>query len=535
MKKNFFYIAALAVITAACTNDSLVTVPVNNGTDEGKMITETITATNGDAPTRAAIADADGAFTWSAGDQVAVHASDGEYHTATLTSGEGTNDAKFTVTYSGTRDAFAVFPASIVSASAANYGQSGASLDVTLPSSYTLDQVSGTTTPCPMIATNTGDSWSFSQLCGLLRLTINQIPADATGLTLDFHGHKVHGDFSIASSVNPGTSTITTTADNTNDKITITDIGDVTSAIINIPLPTGDYTDISITPVGSSTKVSATRHIHRTAGIYNAQRAHAKALTTALVSFQVGASSYAIFAPGNLQATTADLGSNWTWSFANRQYDFVGNATANNKVNGNGTVSANGSVDLFGWSTSATYFGISNAEPFDAYPGDFIDWGINIIGTYEANEWRTPIGGDGSEWTYLISTRANHDAKWGYATVAGVKGLIILPDNFTDPNKNGDSGAFVGNTTSWTSNVYTSGANWNAMEDAGAIFLPAAGYRTNNSVGNVDGHGSYLTSTAQTSQIIYRLELYGIDFESFRPNNTAWRRDGQSVRLLRIL
>ena len=534
MKKNFFYIAALAVITAACTNeDSLVTVPTNNSASEGKMITETITATNGDAngTTRAAIADADGAFTWSAGDQVAVHASDGEYHTATLTSGESTNNAKFTVTYSGTRDAFAVFPASIVSASAANYGQSGASLDVTLPSSYTLAEVSGTKTPCPMIATNTGDSWSFSQLCGLLRLTINQIPTDATGLTVDFHGHKVHGSFSIASPVTPGTSTIATTSDNTNDKITITELGSVTSAIINIPLPTGDYTDISITPVGSSTKVSATRHIHRTAGIYTAQRAHAKALTAALVSFQVGESSYAIFAPGNLQATTADLGNHWTWSFANSQYDFIGNATANNKVNGNKSVSANGTVDLFGWSTSKTYFGIAYTDNNNDYSGDFVDWGTNIIGTYEANDWRTPVGGGGSEWTYLISTRANHDDKWGYATVAGYHGLIILPDNFTDPNKNGGSGAFVGNTTSWTSNVYTSGANWNAMEDAGAIFLPAAGYRYTYLLGAVGELGSYLTSTYYNSQEIYRLDIEG----TFYPNIAANRRDGQSVRLLRIL
>ena len=532
MKKHIIYIAALALMATACTNeDSLVTNPENNGTSEGKMITETITATNGDASTRA---DVDGAtFTWSTGDQIAVHVSDEKYYTATLASGAGTNNATFSVTYPDgkSRDAFAVFPASIVAADAANYGQSGTALDVTLPSSYTLAQVSGTKTPCPMIATNTGDLWSFSQLCGLLRLTINQIPTDATGLTVDFHGHKVHGDFSIASPATPGTSTITTTADNTNDKITITELGSVTSAIINIPLPTGDYTDISITPVGSSTKVSATRHIHRSAGIYTAQRAHAKALTAALVSFQVGASSYAIFAPGNLQATTADLGKNWTWSFANCQYDFVGGATANTKVNGNGSVSANGTVDLFGWSTSATYFGIAYNDNNYAYYGDFVDWGTNIIGTYEANDWRTPIGGVGSEWTYLISTRTNHDVKWGYATVAGYHGLIILPDNFTDPNKNGGSGAFVGNTESWDSNIYTAGANWNAMEDAGAIFLPAAGYRCRNEVGAVGGLGSYLTSTANNAQ-----EMYRIDFEgSFSPNLAANRRDGQSVRLLRIL
>ena len=340
----------------------------------------------------------------------------------------------------------------------------------------------------------------------------------------------MHGSFSIASPVTPGTSTIATTADNTNDQITITGLDNVTSAIINIPLPTGDYTDISITPVGS-TKVSATRHIHRSAGIYTAQRAHAKALTAALVSFQVGASSYAIFAPGNLQATTADKGENWSWSFANCQYDFVGDATANNQVDGNGTVLDNGSVDLFGWSTSASYFGIAYSEYNSDYSGAFIDWGTNIIGTYEANDWRTPVGGDGSEWTYLIYERTNHEAKCGYATVAGYHGLIILPDNFTDPNKNGGSEAFVGNTELWNSNIYTAGADWNAMEDAGAIFLPAAGYRYTYLLGAVGELGSYLTSTAKNSQEMYRIDFEGI----FDPNRAANRRDGQSVRLLRIL
>ena len=174
MKKNIFYMAALAVIAAACSNeDSLVTNPANNGAGDVKMITETISATNGDDATRAAV-DADAKFTWTAGDQIAVHVSDGKYYTTEALAAGGSKCAEFTVNYPDgeSRDAFAVYPASIVSATAANYGQSGSPLDVTLPSSYTLAEVSGTTTPCPMIATNaTGSGWTFKQLCGLLRLT----------------------------------------------------------------------------------------------------------------------------------------------------------------------------------------------------------------------------------------------------------------------------------------------------------------------------------------------------------------------------
>jgi hypothetical protein len=255
MKKNIIYIAALTVIAAACSNeDALVTVPANNGTSEGKMITETITATNGDAngTTRADVA-ADATFKWSADDQIAVHVSDGTYHTATLTSGATTTDAEFTVSYEDTysRNAFAVFPASIVAADAANYGD-GTALDVTLPASYTLAEVSGTTTPCPMIAENSGDSWTFKQLCGLLRLTVNNIPATTKRLEIDFNGKKVCGDFSI-DSPNPGSSTIETSTDAINDKITITKDGtdvELVSVseplVLNIPIPTGTYGNIFV-------------------------------------------------------------------------------------------------------------------------------------------------------------------------------------------------------------------------------------------------------------------------------------------------
>ena len=38
------------------------------------------------------------------------------------------------------------------------------------------------------------------------------------------------------------------------------------------------------------------------------------------------------FAPGNLQATTTDLGESWTWHFAEHQWDYIGNAAANNAI-----------------------------------------------------------------------------------------------------------------------------------------------------------------------------------------------------------
>ena len=80
------------------------------------------------------------------------------------------------------------------------------------------------------------------------------------------------------------------------------------------------------------------------------------------------------FSKGNLQATYG--GSDWTWAFAAHQYDVIGDAVANTAITGSGTVSANGTVDLFGWSTAATYYGINNTKVSGKHPGDFIDWGL---------------------------------------------------------------------------------------------------------------------------------------------------------------
>ena len=66
-----------------------------------------------------------------------------------------------------------------------HYGQGGNPLDVTLPDSYPL-----------------------SQLCGLLRLTVNAIPKETSYLKMDFH-QFVAGIFSIPTPVyGDGTSTI---------------------------------------------------------------------------------------------------------------------------------------------------------------------------------------------------------------------------------------------------------------------------------------------------------------------------------------
>lgn len=268
MKKIFYCIAMLAFVAVACNK---VEINPSQGGDElspveKKMITEIVSGNRGSS-TKATIAD-DASFAWTAGDNIAVHVSNGTSGKYVFTSDTGASGANvddtdpstasFTVVYEDeySRDAFAIYPCSIVAADAPNYGQSGTSLDITLPGSYKLAEVSGTTTPCPMIAINKPDSnWDFYQLCGLLRLTMNGIPPSAKRLEIDFNGNKVCGDFSIDSPT-PGTSAIATTAGDTHDVITIIKDGDdvtlnndawLDGLVLNIPLPVGEYTNITIT------------------------------------------------------------------------------------------------------------------------------------------------------------------------------------------------------------------------------------------------------------------------------------------------
>ena len=257
MKKLFLYIPAMLLLAVSCEKEAINSSDNGNESASGvKMITEIVSGSRGDV-TKATIGNANPTFAWTAGDNVAVHVSHGDSHEYVITSkgaDAAASSAKFEVTYGEgySRDAFALYPSNIVSASAANYGQSSHTLDVTLPGSYTLAQVSGETSPCPMISANeAGSGWHFYQLCGLLRLTVNGIPAAAKRLEIDFNGMQVCGDFSIASPVTPGSSAIASTSDDANDVITITKDGTnvalgAESLVLNFPLPTGTYKKVTV-------------------------------------------------------------------------------------------------------------------------------------------------------------------------------------------------------------------------------------------------------------------------------------------------
>ena len=554
MKKTYLMMAGTVLVCTlvACNKEQEVK-EGTNPENEVELVTEVIRASWDEGETKGNIAEVGGAFTWSEGDKIAVHTNnDGGtwYYSQALVAGdEGKASANFTTSYAGTRDAVAVFPNSLVTAGAADLSSG---LTVTLPSSYALADVQGDKAPTPMVADNTAETLAFKHLCGLLRLTINGIPAEATKLTVDFLGRKVYGDFTIAAGdLEPGEDgcIISTTSPSANDVITISGLdGSVSSVTVNIPLPAGTYDDVVITPYNSSNvalKLMAVRHIK--GGSYTASRAHRRKLTATLVSFSVSDTKKVVFAPGNLQAVFASAGSSCTWKFADNQFDTVGAGEANTSISGPGSVSTAGTFDLFGWVGDAgTYnsYGI-NIGDVDEY-GDYHDgrfwpeplkndWGVLPIGSYASDTWRT-LSADGDnnpsngEWNYLILSRGGD--MFAQASVNGKNGVIIFPDNYVHPT--GPSSPNNVNTpVAWDKDdlsEYTAN-EWQVLEGAGCIFLPCGGYRHgNNEVIAPITYASYWSTTVGNRVVIFYASGGQLDACHWQS-----RQNGSCVRLVRDL
>ena len=227
-------------------------------------------------------------------------------------------------------------------------------------------------------------------------------------------------------------------------------------------------------------------------------------------AFSVGESTQVHFSQGNLQYQA----STQTWRFAENQYDYIGDD------NSNISASYSGWIDLFGWGTGNNPTNSStNSNDYST----FVEWGVNAIsnGGNEANLWRTLTK---DEWVYLFNTRADASAKYGQATVAGVHGIIVLPDVYEGTAINTDHSAYSNNTISAEA--------WAAYEANGAVFLPAVGNRNGTVVGNVGSDGYYWSSTPLGESSVCSLAF---DSDHLYPqSNYKAKKVGLSVRCVSI-
>ena len=252
------------------------------------------------------------------------------------------------------------------------------------------------------------------------------------------------------------------------------------------------------------------------------------------------------FAPGNLQAIYN--GSNWTWAFAEHQWDYIGNAAGNTSVTDTEPfINGTGTVDLFGWvGASSTWTGVNkfgitsslaivNTDGYgnvadEAMKAEWNSTNLDITngGTYN---WRTLTY---DEWNHVLVNRTvtvngASQSSYGHGSVNGFNGVIILPDGW---DGSVDTGFIYGNSA-W-SNTYTidSTPTWYQMEAAGCVFLPAAGIRNGASVSNAVVDGRYWSSTFHLSNTGLARSVYFFS-NYLGTNDSHSRRDGHSVRLVR--
>ena len=266
--------------------------------------------------------------------------------------------------------------------------------------------------------------------------------------------------------------------------------------------------------------------------------------------FSVSDNKKVSFSRGNLQATYD--GEDWTWGFAENQWDYLGAGGANLLIVENGVLSAPGTVDYFHWSVKDSYFGIypvMKDGKFANYElGEFRDWGEAL-----GFGWRTLSE---PEWDYLLNGRASgstvnavSDARYTRGTIntdgTGVNGLILIPDGVTIDASEATAWGQINtyepfDSSGWRTKCTT--AQWTALAAKGCVFLPTAGYRGYNTgdtkywyVSLMNEGGYYWTSTKTTDYNAYMLSnrYDGKTHYKIITNNDMSRVTGNSVRLVK--
>ncbi len=243
--------------------------------------------------------------------------------------------------------------------------------------------------------------------------------------------------------------------------------------------------------------------------------------------FSVSATKQVYFSPGNLQCTLS--ATDTTWSFAENQYDMLGTTNVSD-----GALAYK--IDLFGWSGSTgAKWGISTStNNADYNSGDFVDWGTNTIGTDTPNTYRTLTY---EEWVYLLITRTDADKKQGVARIKlyddgsqYANGLVLLPDDWTCPAgitfKSGYASEY--SEQAYADYQTFTLSDWQRLEAAGAVFLPASGGRFGSGVYDVQYNGYCWSATPYGTD-----DANGFGFLSYGTYyGDNYRCYGRAVRLV---
>ena len=458
---------------------------------------------------------------WSAGDEIYINGSDRAHRGAVVN-----RDGAWQATMPSTLEAdggryYACYPGGGVTPNAVYYTEGA--FTINLPSAYTVSRGS---LGAPMVGvSDSNNTISFRNLCAVLKISYTYaapdtvVVADSVSLAGAYTA-TFDGD-SLWQMVPQGSGQQTVTIANPTFQSTI-----------YIPVPEG-YHKFT---VGNRSMSSST---YMKAGyVYTFNMGVSGKLDGV---FSVAAGRTVHFSQGNLRYQASGA----RWRFAKRQYDVAG------ADNANLSSSYDGWIDLFGWGTSGWNGGATYCQPYDnnsnaeGYnPGGMAtsdlggdcanaDWGVyNAIenGGNTAGLWRTLTH---DEWVYLLTLRNAStvagvaDARYAKASVAGVFGLLLLPDDYVHPASVAALQNINTATSSFSDNSYSE-QEWSSIEKCGAVFLPVAGRRR---VSNYESpqEGRYWSATHYESSFAYATLFFS---GNVNPNLTQQRSFGFSVRLV---
>ncbi len=392
----------------------------------------------------------------------------------------------------------------------------------------------------PMIAyTESGNRMRFKHITGAVTVEITNdfgIDIKVTNITVSSNLYQLSGTRSlpITDIASNPVWVDTVQTDNADDRqVQMTFSG--TQQLI-IPSGGSAQVQLPVLPVGRLNKFTVSVTVqNKDAGsmgyIFTKEQSNSSALLRAEIGYapvKFGGKfhyqgGYVRFAPGNLQYNAYYN----TWRFAGAQWEAIGNAAGN--TTSENRESQMSWIDLFGYGTSGNSDGPSHTayQPWATSTNaaeywsnnlsydraDGTDWGVNDISNGWGS-WRTP------NWSEIIE---NNDI--AYANINSVYGLIILPEGYDDHPL-----GIPLDLNPININYIFDLAEWRKMEIAGAVFLPAAGYRSGTTVSQVGETGYYWSCLGSSSEA-FNLNILNRNVNAGATDNPS---KGFAVRLIRV-
>lgn len=341
-------------------------------------------------------------------------------------------------------------------------------MNITLPSVQVSEN--GSLTEFPMYAESSNSELAFKNLCGVLKLHLTKANINISSIAITAN-NEANGTYSI--DYNGGNPELTYEENGTNTTMLVCSTAQAidegadfyiylpptVDSIKNIVL-TADDGSVCTKTVHSTVKVNVNRSQYTLVTFGETDMIFVEPLPEGALPglFSVSASQQVHFSKGILQYQA----STDTWRFAEEQ--FASGST--------------GWQSSFGWGTGLNPT-LSSDDVADYQT--FVDWGVNTIsnGGDQPNQWRTLSI---NEWNYLFYHRPNSGSLYGWGTVNGHFGVIVLPDDWTLPSGCTfySSGAiwdypYEGEdfrADLWSGNILNYTSQWEVMEAAGAVFLP---------------------------------------------------------------